>query len=145
MHGYNMIEAQIYYPESKSLLYTLGRMQLVLQALIIVQTIIPGISIWYKVASIAIASVTGANYCPNTYLIMHVVSCLLTIMLHKEATVLVNYRQKTCKSICSSIKCSILSSYELDDYSSSCIGKTQPKNMYISLNMKSSWLTSMDT
>ena len=50
MYGYNMIEAQIYYPRlygrSNSPLYTLGRTQLVLQALIIVQTIISGISLW---------------------------------------------------------------------------------------------------
>ena len=35
--------------------------------LIIVQTIIPGISIWYKEASVAIASITGTNYCPDAY------------------------------------------------------------------------------
>ena len=41
-------------------------------------------------------NVTDANYCPGTYLIlMLVVRCLLTIMLHKEAGVLIDFRQKT--------------------------------------------------
>ena len=43
----------------------------------IVQTIIPGISIWSKVASI-----TGANYCPDTF----VVRRLLTIMFTQRSS-----------------------------------------------------------
>ena len=42
-------------------------MYLVLQALIIAQTIIPGISIWQKVASIAVAILTGTNIRSDAY------------------------------------------------------------------------------
>ena len=41
-----------------------------LQALIIIQTIITGVSIWKGVPRLAIASVTDANDCPDTYLII---------------------------------------------------------------------------
>ena len=45
-----------------------------------------------EVGSIAIASITDANYCPDTYSIMFVVKRLLTIMfIYKEAAVLVDY------------------------------------------------------
>ena len=61
MHGYNMIEVQIYYPRY---IY-----------------MIEG-----NYGSIAIASVTGANYCPDTYLIMLVVRHLFTIMFTQRSS-----------------------------------------------------------
>ena len=86
-------------------------------------------------ASLAIASVTDANYCPEVYLIMLVVRHLLTITFAQISSCIgrLQVEKCVCKSICSSIKCTVfhrstnLSSYLLDnDFSSSCIGKSQP-------------------
>ena len=45
------------------------------------------------IITLTVANITGTNYCSDTYLIMFVVRCLLTIIcLHKEAAVLVDYR-----------------------------------------------------
>ena len=68
-----------------SQVYLYDRKQLVLQGLIVVQAITPGISIWQKVASIAVDSITGANYCPDAYLFMLVVRRLLLIMLTQRS------------------------------------------------------------
>ena len=63
MYGYNTIEAQIYYPRY-IYIYIYGRLR-----------------VHYKLlVEFNVTSVTGANYCPDLYLIMLVVRCLLTIM-----------------------------------------------------------------
>ena len=118
------------------------------------------ITVWKKsgYARLAIASITATNDFPDANLIMLALRSLLTIMFTQKAAVLVDYMYKNCKSICSSIKfnCYIfcdmnkyivkaiynLPSYVLDNnFSSSCIGKSQLENMHISFNMNPSWMT----
>ena len=67
--------------------------------LIIVHTIIPGISIWWKVASVAIASVTSANYCPEAYLILLVVRSLLTLMFTRRSSCIGRLQAEKCVSL----------------------------------------------
>ena len=67
MHGYNTVEAQIYYPR-----YI------------------------YK----EVASITGANYCPDAYsLIMLVVRCLLTIMFTQRRRCIGRLQLEKCVSL----------------------------------------------
>ena len=41
---------------------------------------------------VKVASITCANYCPDAYLIMLVVRCLLTTLSTQKAAVLVDHR-----------------------------------------------------
>ena len=119
-------------------------------------------TVWKKSghARLVIASITATNDFPDANLIMLDLRSLLTIMFTQKAAVLVDYMYKNCKSICSSTNCCIfcdmnqyivkaiynLPSYVLDNnFSSSCIGKSQLESMHISFNMNPSWMTWIKT